>query len=122
MCASWKTSWSGPSSSCPANISTRASCRNACCGRLAGRRRGDVLSFPAFDLTPGELPGDGGRLPTLEEVERAVIERTLRRCGGNKSEAARVLGITRKTLHARLTRYGGGSMESGPGTETPEKG
>lgn len=49
----------------------------------------------------------GGRLPTLEEVERAVILRTLQRCSGNKSETARILGITRKTLHARLNRYGG---------------
>ncbi|MDE7241557.1 sigma-54 dependent transcriptional regulator [Desulfovibrio sp.] len=55
---------------------------------------------------PAQAVSGGGRLPTLEEVEREVILRTLQSCGGNKSEAARVLGITRKTLHARLHRYG----------------
>lgn len=70
---------------------------------------------------PEALSGEGGRLPTLEEVERAVILRTLRQCGGNKSEAARVLGITRKTLHARLNRYGGEAAEPGAGPQSPEQ-
>ena len=61
-----------------------------------------------------ETLGAGARLPTLDEVERAVILRTLHSCGGNKSEAARVLGITRKTLHARLAKYGvAGAGEAG---------
>ncbi len=47
----------------------------------------------------------GGDIPTLEEVERRVILKTLERLGNNKTEAARALGITRKTLHARLNRY-----------------
>lgn len=40
--------------------------------------------------------------PTLEEVERAAILSTLKQCGNNKSEAAKKLGISRKTLYARL--------------------
>ena len=43
---------------------------------------------------------------TLEELERAAITATLEASEGNKSEAARRLGITRKTLHAKLNRYG----------------
>ena len=43
--------------------------------------------------------------PTLEDVERAVILKTLKRFGGNKTEAAKALGITRKTLHAKLSKY-----------------
>ncbi|RJQ55369.1 MAG: sigma-54-dependent Fis family transcriptional regulator [Desulfobacteraceae bacterium] len=42
----------------------------------------------------------------LEEVERATILRTLESTAGNKSEAARRLGITRKTLHKKLKKYG----------------
>lgn len=42
---------------------------------------------------------------TLDEVEKKVILRALERAGQNKTEAARILGITRKTLHARLNRY-----------------
>jgi len=49
-----------------------------------------------------EMPGD---LP-LEEVEKAAILKTLELTGGNKSEAARRLGITRKTLHKKLRKYG----------------
>jgi two-component system, NtrC family, response regulator HydG len=42
----------------------------------------------------------------LEEIEREVILGTLNAAGGNKSEAARRLGITRKTLHNKLKQYG----------------
>ncbi|MEZ4647427.1 MAG: sigma-54 dependent transcriptional regulator [Candidatus Eisenbacteria bacterium] len=42
----------------------------------------------------------------LEEVEKAVILETLEACSGNKTRAAAVLGITTKTLYAKLRRYG----------------
>ena len=42
----------------------------------------------------------------LEEVEKTTILNTLEASGGNKSEAARRLGITRKTLHKKLKAYG----------------
>ena len=41
---------------------------------------------------------------TLEDVEQVVIRETLKRFDGNKTEAAKVLGITRKTLHAKLKK------------------
>ena len=41
----------------------------------------------------------------LDEVEKRTILDTLNSVGGNKSEAARRLGITRKTLRAKLERY-----------------
>jgi len=43
---------------------------------------------------------------TLEQVEKAAILRTLELTAGNKSKAARQLGITRKTLHKKLKKYG----------------
>jgi two-component system response regulator HydG len=43
----------------------------------------------------------------LSELERQAILRTLEATGGNKSEAARRLGITRKTLHQKLKQYDG---------------
>lgn len=43
---------------------------------------------------------------SLEEVEKATILNTLESVRGNKSEAARRLGITRKTLHKKLKAYG----------------
>jgi two-component system response regulator HydG len=42
----------------------------------------------------------------LDEVEKASILRTLELTNGNKSEAARRLGITRRTLHKKLKAYG----------------
>ena len=42
----------------------------------------------------------------LQEVEKTAILTTLEAAGGNKSEAARRLGITRKTLHKKLKAYG----------------
>ena len=43
---------------------------------------------------------------SLEQVEKATILRTLESVAGNKSRAARRLGITRKTLHKKLKKYG----------------
>ncbi|MCS6952135.1 MAG: sigma-54 dependent transcriptional regulator [Bryobacterales bacterium] len=43
---------------------------------------------------------------TLEQVERAHIERVVRQCEGNLSRAARILDIDRSTLYAKLKRYG----------------
>jgi len=53
---------------------------------------------PPGQVIPGDLP--------LEEVEKASILKTLELTGGNKSEAARRLGITRRTLHKKLKKYG----------------
>ncbi|HBH29330.1 MAG: sigma-54-dependent Fis family transcriptional regulator [Desulfofustis sp. PB-SRB1] len=42
---------------------------------------------------------------TLQEAEKALILQTLAEADGNKSEAARRLGITRKTLLKKITSY-----------------
>jgi two-component system response regulator HydG len=81
--------------------------------------RGVVLSRSEY-LTEEELPlilrdqqGNGQSLmetdlaeTPLDAVEKAAILRTLESVGGNKSEAARRLGITRRTLHKKLKSYG----------------
>jgi two-component system response regulator RegA len=41
---------------------------------------------------------------SLARVEEEHVQRVLADCGGNKSEAARRLGVTRKTLQARLKK------------------
>ena len=81
--------------------------------------RGVVLSRSEY-LDEGDLPlisdGDSGEDKTLDqaipadmpldEVEKISILKTLELAGGNKSEAARRLGITRRTLHKKLKKYG----------------
>jgi len=54
---------------------------------------------------PTEAPVPEGALP-LEVVEKATILKTLEAANGNKSETARRLGITRRTLHKKLKAYG----------------
>jgi transcriptional regulator with PAS, ATPase and Fis domain len=46
----------------------------------------------------------GNRRQTLAELEEQYVKDTLAASGGNKTEAARVLGISRKNLYARLAR------------------
>jgi two-component system response regulator HydG len=43
---------------------------------------------------------------TLQEVEKAAIEQTLSDAGGNKSESAKRLNITRTTLDNKIKKYG----------------
>ncbi len=52
-------------------------------------------------------PGDDGQTlrEQLDALERNVIARTMTAVGGNQSEAARRLGISRNTLTERLRRY-----------------
>lgn len=58
--------------------------------------------------SPNASGSDQLRLPEnvpLDEVEKRSILETVNACGGNKSEAARRLGITRKTLRKKLDKY-----------------
>jgi len=43
--------------------------------------------------------------PTLDRVEWEHIHRVLEACGGNVSETARRLGIHRRSLQRKLSRY-----------------
>jgi two-component system, NtrC family, response regulator HydG len=48
---------------------------------------------------------------TMEEVERSYILRVLSLAGGNKSQAAQLLGLDRRTLYRKLERYDVAGME-----------
>jgi len=50
-----------------------------------------------------EIPEEG---LSLEELERELILKALERAGGNKSQAARLLGLTRRTLYSRMEKHG----------------
>ncbi len=60
---------------------------------------------------PADAPAAGGftiRLPDLrlDTAERELILHVLKRVGGNRSQAAELLGINRSTLYAKLKRSG----------------
>jgi len=58
-----------------------------------------------------EIPSGEDILPvpgetTLAELEKKMLLAALEKAGGNKSKAARLLGITRRMLYTRLKKYG----------------
>lgn len=63
---------------------------------------GEMAAGSLSVSVPGAVPN--GAAP-LEEVEKAAILRSLAAAEGNKSEAARRLGITRRTLHQKLKKW-----------------
>lgn len=42
---------------------------------------------------------------SIEDVEKALIQATLKKCLGRKTLAANVLGITPRTLNNKLQKY-----------------
>mgnify|MGYP006287755925 CR=1 FL=1 len=42
----------------------------------------------------------------MDQVARILISETLNLTGGNRSQAARLLGLSRPTLHAKIDKYG----------------
>jgi DNA-binding NtrC family response regulator len=60
------------------------------------------VSVNATLLWP-DLPEDG---ISLEAIERELISRALEKCGGNQTQAARYLDISRRTLIYRIEKHG----------------
>lgn len=71
---------------------------------LASARAGDRRVAPD-DLIPGATEPAPSHGDALRSVEEAWIRRILAREDGNRSRAARVLGIHRATLHKKLREY-----------------
>jgi len=68
----------------------------------------DADALPA-EVTGDEPPRDVLRIPvgtTLAETEKELILETLRKAGGNKTQAAKLLGIGVRTLYRKLEEYG----------------
>jgi DNA-binding NtrC family response regulator len=61
---------------------------------------------PSQLLVEGQDPSE---LVPLEEVERRYVLRVLEALGGRRSDAAKVLGIDRKTLYRKLELWGQGA-------------
>ncbi|MFT3697078.1 MAG: sigma-54 dependent transcriptional regulator [Kofleriaceae bacterium] len=53
-------------------------------------------------ITANDLP----ELLTLEEIERRHTMRVLEACNSNRTDAAKILGLDRKTLYRKLLRWG----------------
>lgn len=70
--------------------------------------RAATAALTAAAVTPGLV----GR--TVADVERDLIVGTLRRCQGNRTHAAAILGISVRTLRNKLTVYAGEGIDVPP--------
>lgn len=59
---------------------------------------------PALESTKPEAPKKTRK--KLAEIERQELQKVLEECGGNKAQAALILGIPRSTLFSKLKRHG----------------
>jgi DNA-binding NtrC family response regulator len=64
-----------------------------------------IDEFAVRDAIGSMQPGDAST-ETLADAEAEQIRRVLAAAGGNKSRAAKILGIERKTLYRKLERMG----------------
>jgi two-component system response regulator FlrC len=55
-------------------------------------------------------------------VERELIRVTLEACGQNRTQAAKMLGISVRTLRNKLNEYGMGFQDSSGGEDPGEEG
>ncbi|HEX8536073.1 MAG TPA: sigma-54 dependent transcriptional regulator [Cystobacter sp.] len=68
-----------------------------------------IRAYRASQVVVASL--DPSELTTLEEVERRYILRVMEEVKGNKSLAAQILGLDRKTLYRKLDRFKEGTGE-----------
>jgi DNA-binding NtrC family response regulator len=68
----------------------------------------DVADIVSHGISLGVPPSawSGGKFETLVGIERNYIAAVLRETNGHKGRTAKVLGIDRKTLWAKLKKYG----------------
>ncbi|MFN2634380.1 MAG: helix-turn-helix domain-containing protein, partial [Thermoanaerobaculia bacterium] len=75
----------------------------------AALSRGGVIRLEDLQWLPSRAPGSlsevepaaDGEIPNLRALEDKHIRRVLKMAGGNKSRAARMLGISRRTLYRK---------------------
>ncbi len=89
---------------------------------LAGGEVIDVAALPESlrEAAAAAAPADEEELPlrtAVARLERHMIARALERAGGNRSEAARRLGIGRPQLYAKMEEYGLSGRGDGGGGE-----
>jgi DNA-binding NtrC family response regulator len=72
-----------------------------------------LLMAPGQEITPESLPAawhtprnSVAKLPSLEEMEKKYIAEVLRQTRGKKVKAAKILGISRKTLLEKRKKFG----------------
>ena len=57
-------------------------------------------------LEPAAENNGGSLKDALKDPEKNIILDAIQKCGGNKKEAAKLLGINRTTLYKKISQYG----------------
>ena len=100
-----------------------------CPGNLRGLRN-RLVRWKLLGQLPDEVPmGSGGPLPleaedlatNLHALERLLLYRVLRRSYGNRVEAARRLGVSRRQLYLLIARHGDPVRGEVPTSEGPKR-
>ena len=74
---------------------------------MGSRDQITLADLPSLTARPSVAPSmAGSTVPTLAEVEKELILRALAVYNNDKEEAARALGISRRTIYRRLKEYG----------------
>lgn len=107
-CLAWMAAEEGLEAPLPAALG-----KLPCPGNLRGLRN-RLLRFKLLGQLPEELPSSGVTLPLEQEdlaanlhvLERILLFRALRRSYGNRVEAAKRLGVSRRQLYLLIARHG----------------
>jgi transcriptional regulator with GAF, ATPase, and Fis domain len=79
----------------------------------------EIVSLPAAAASAvSAANGDGSSIDDLAAIQRSKVVEVLRREAGNKSRAARALGIDRRKLYRLLERFSIADAELGPSAAT----
>jgi DNA-binding NtrC family response regulator len=90
LCHSW-----------PGNVRELENClARATVLATGGVIRPEHLGLPVHDIHPS------GEVPALREVEREHLERALASTGGNRTQAAALLGVSRQRLYRMIDKHG----------------
>jgi two-component system, NtrC family, response regulator AtoC len=89
--------------------------RNFCENAVVLHKGGSISEFdldPRFRGSPSSAPSaagsaEGGSAPTLsvEQNEKRILREALIKSRGNRTKAAELMGISRRTLHRKLTQW-----------------
>jgi DNA-binding NtrC family response regulator len=84
-----------------ANGSNGGGAANAASGAAAASAEGLTTRRPA----PPALPGPAGSSLSLEANEKRLLREALLKSRGNRTEAAKLMGVSRRTLHRKISQW-----------------
>jgi len=79
----------------------------------------DDLPMAIRGAPPASPAIDEGDVPTLREVQRRHVLSVLERAGGNRAQAARLLGTSERSFYRLLEKYRRASPGGGSGPKSP---